>query len=66
MRRIVLQFFVLSFLHLTAQAQPAGVVLDTLHIKHIDFKLYNNTNAPSSSSISFDMYWMKHDYKYSE
>ena len=37
-----------------------------LHIKHIDFKLYNNTNAPSSSSISFDMYWMKHDYKYSE
>ena len=35
-----------------------------LHIKHIDFKLYNNTNAPSSSSIIFDMYWMKHDYKY--
>ena len=37
-----------------------------LHIKHINFKLYNNTNAPSSSSITFDMYWMKHDYKYAE
>ena len=36
MRRIVLHFFIFSFLHLTAQAQPAGVVLDTLHIKHID------------------------------
>ena len=35
-----------------------------LHIKHIDFKLYNNTNAPSSSSVTFDMYWMKHDYQY--
>ena len=35
-----------------------------LHIKHIDFKLYNNTKAPSSSSITFDMYWMKHDYKH--
>ncbi len=35
-----------------------------LHIKHVDFKLYNNTNAPSSSKISFDMYWMKHDYKH--
>ena len=34
-----------------------------LHIKHIDFILYNNTKAPSSSSIKFDMYWMKHDYK---
>lgn len=32
-----------------------------LHIKHIDFKLYNNTDAPSSSSVTFDMYWMKHD-----
>lgn len=35
-----------------------------LHIKHINYKLYNNTNAPSSSSIKFDMYWMKHDYKH--
>lgn len=35
-----------------------------LHIKHIDFKLYNNTNAPSSSRITFDMYWMKHDYQH--
>lgn len=37
--------------------------MGVLHIKHIDFKLYNNTNAPSSSSITFDMYWMKRDYK---
>lgn len=36
--------------------------IGVLHIKHIDFKLYNNTDAPSSSSITFDMYWMKHDY----
>jgi hypothetical protein len=33
-----------------------------IHIKHINFVLYNNTNAPSSSSVTFDMYWMKHDY----
>lgn len=33
-----------------------------LHIKHIDFRLYNNTSAPSSSSILFDMYWMAKDY----
>jgi hypothetical protein len=33
-----------------------------LHIKHINFVMYNNTNAPSSSAITFDMYWMKHDY----
>lgn len=36
--------------------------MGVLHIKHINFKLYNNTDAPSSSSITFDMYWMKHDY----
>lgn len=36
--------------------------MGVLHIKHIDFKLYNNTDAPSSSSVKFDMYWMKHDY----
>ena len=35
-----------------------------LHIKHVDFKFYNNTKAPSSSSVAFDMYWMKHDYQY--
>jgi len=35
-----------------------------LHIRHIDFKMWNNTNAPSSSSVTFDMYWMKHDYKH--
>lgn len=36
--------------------------MGVLHIKHIDFKLYNNTDAPSSSSVIFDMYWMKRDY----
>lgn len=35
-----------------------------IHIKHIDFKMWNNTVAPSSSAITFDMYWMKHDYQY--
>lgn len=34
-----------------------------IHLKHIDYKLYNNTKAPSSSSVTFDMYWMKHDYQ---
>lgn len=37
--------------------------MGVMHIKHIDFKLYNNTNAPSSSAVTFDMYWMKRDYK---
>lgn len=37
--------------------------MGVLHIKHIDFRPYNNTDAPSSSSVTFDMYWMKHDYK---
>ncbi|MEQ2517078.1 MULTISPECIES: IPT/TIG domain-containing protein [Bacteroides] len=40
--------------------------IGVLHIKTVDFKLYNNTNAPSSSSIEFDMYWQKHDYDYSK
>ena len=37
-----------------------------LHIKTVDFKMYNNTKAPSSSSIEFDMYWQKKDYDYSK
>lgn len=37
-----------------------------LHIKTVDFKMYNNTSAPSSSSIEFDMYWQKKDYDYSK
>lgn len=40
--------------------------IGVLHIKTVDFKLYNNTNAPSSSSIEFDMYWQKQDYDYSK
>ena len=40
--------------------------IGVLHIKTVDFKLYNNTNAPSSSSITFDMYWQKQDYDYSK
>lgn len=37
-----------------------------LHIKTVDFKMWNNTNAPSSSSVEFDMYWQKKDYDYSK
>lgn len=37
-----------------------------LHIKNVDFKMWNNTSAPSSSSVEFDMYWQKHDYNYSK
>lgn len=37
-----------------------------LHIKTVDFKMYNNTVAPSSSSVEFDMYWQKKDYDYSK
>lgn len=32
-----------------------------LHIKRIHYVNYNNTKAPSTSSIVFDMYWQKHD-----
>lgn len=37
-----------------------------LHIKTVDFKMYNNTKAPSSSSVEFDIYWQKKDYDYSK
>ena len=37
-----------------------------LHIKAVDFKMYNGTVAPSSSSVTFDIYWQKHDYDYSK
>ncbi|MCI1647810.1 MAG: IPT/TIG domain-containing protein [Bacteroides sp.] len=37
-----------------------------LHIKTVDFKMWNNTSAPSSSSVEFDIYWQKHDYDYSK
>lgn len=36
--------------------------MGVLHIKHINFRTYNNTDAPSSSAVTFDMYWMKRDY----
>lgn len=37
-----------------------------LHIRAVNFVLYNNTNAPSSSDVLFNMYWQKYDYDYSK
>lgn len=35
-----------------------------IHIKSINFKMWNNTAAPSSSDVTFNAYWQKYDYKY--
>ena len=37
-----------------------------LHIRTVNFKTYNNTNAPSSSDVTFNCYWQKYDYDYSK
>ncbi len=37
-----------------------------LHIRTVNFKMWNNTTAPSSSDVLFDIYWQKHDYDYSK
>lgn len=37
-----------------------------IHITKVNFRLYNNTLAPSSSDITFNCYWQKYDYDYSK
>lgn len=40
-----------------------------LHIKKVDYipiESGSNPNAPSLSSVTFDIYWQKHDYDYSK
>ena len=37
-----------------------------LHITKVNFRLYNNTLAPSSSDITFNCYWQKYDYDYTK
>lgn len=37
-----------------------------LHIRTVNFKMWNNTNAPSSSDVLFNCYWQKYDYDYSK
>ena len=37
-----------------------------LHIRTVNFKTYNNTKAPSSSDVTFNIYWQKYDYDYSK
>ena len=37
-----------------------------IHITKINFRLYNNTVAPSSSDITFNCYWQKYDYDYTK
>ncbi|MDE5637424.1 MAG: IPT/TIG domain-containing protein [Alistipes sp.] len=37
-----------------------------LHIRSVNFKMWNNTVAPSSSDVLFDIYWQKYDYDYSK
>lgn len=39
--------------------------LGLLHIKSIDWGVYNNSNF-GSSKITFDFYWQKYDYDYSK
>lgn len=40
--------------------------LGFVHITKVNFRLYNNTLAPSSSDITFNCYWQKYDYDYSK
>lgn len=37
-----------------------------LHIRSVNFRMWNNTTAPSSSDITFNCYWQKYDYDYSK
>ncbi len=37
-----------------------------LHIRTVNFKMWNNTKAPSSSDVLFNIYWQKYDYDYSK
>ena len=37
-----------------------------LHIRKVNFVLYNNTDAPSSSDVLFNCIWMKRDYDHSK
>lgn len=37
-----------------------------LHIRTVNFKMWNNTIAPSSSDVLFNIYWQKYDYDYSK
>lgn len=40
--------------------------LGFVHITKVNFRLYNNSLAPSSSDITFNCYWQKYDYDYSK
>lgn len=51
-----------STINVAANVKRIGLI----HIKNVDFKMWNNTSAPSSSSVEFDIYWQKHDYDYSK
>ena len=60
-----LMVFYYNYLGLDANNKSLNIKrIGILHIKHINFKMWNGTTAPSSSGITFDMYWMKHDYNY--
>lgn len=37
-----------------------------LHIRSVNFRMWNNTIAPSSSDVTFNCYWQKYDYDYSK
>lgn len=37
-----------------------------LHIRSVNFRMWNNTTAPSSSDVTFNCYWQKYDYDYSK
>lgn len=45
-------------------ANPAANLLQAgvLNITGVKYQPYNGTDTPSASSVTFDMYWMKHQY----
>jgi hypothetical protein len=34
-----------------------------IHIKSVNFRMWNNTASPASSDVTFNVYWQKYDYK---
>ena len=49
-----------------AESRASGIRrLGLLHIKQIDWGVYNNSNL-GASAVTFDCYWQKYDYDYSK
>lgn len=49
-----------------AESRASGIRrLGLIHIKQIDWGVYNNSNL-GASAVTFDCYWQKYDYDYSK